>query len=191
MCQMIATGSFPFIRPALDASCGRVFGRARGLVQPTAHECRIERREQPRRLRATWLTEERLVDGAERVARRGAIPHALRGLVKLLLQRLRLAQLADEARDLFEEPLLVRGERHVGHRIANAELRVLRRPALEPDPREIDTRLQLVALRLRERLALALLGLAEGLDARDLQPIGDDREADTESGCGVILVHLR
>src|SRR4051812_23546985 len=191
MCQMIATGSFPFIRRALDASCGRVFGRARGLVQPTAHECRIERREQPRRLRATWLAEERLVDGGERVARRGAVPHALRGLVKLLLQRLRLAHLPDEARDLFEETLLLRGERHLGHRIAHAELRVLRRPALEPDAREIDARLQIVALRRRERLALALLCLAEGLDARDLQPVGDDREADAERGWRMVLVHLR
>src|SRR6266581_2387892 len=138
MCQMIATGNFPFMLFALASAC---------LRRPAAHRVApLLRTRSSRRSRSS--------------------------LDSSFLGRLFEATLHEVLRQLGE----------------HAELRLVRRPALEPDPCQRDAAPKLSAFERAERRGLALLRLAERLDARDLQPVGHDAEADAVSGWRVLLV---
>src|SRR6266581_79733 len=209
MCQMIATGNFPFMLFALASAClrrpaahrvapllrTRSSRRSRSsldssflgrLFEATLHEVLGQRREEPRGLRPVRLAEEREVDRGEGVPRDLAVlhePDALRRLVKLLLHLLRVLHFANKTSDLGEVDLLLLADRDVLWQLGeHAELRLVRRPALEPDPCQRDAAPKLSAFECAEQCGLALLRLVERLDARDLQPVGHDAEADAVSG---------
>src|SRR5207245_1897217 len=125
------------------------------------------------------------LDRRERVPRRLALgiqkADLLRGLVELILHFARIVDRPDERPDGEEVSTLLGGQLDIGSPLEDFELGFVRGPALEPGSRELDTPVQVSQLRIGQAYALFLLGLSLGLDAWDLEPARDRREADAEA----------